>query len=106
MAFPVPRCVWYDPEMEPIIRNVRDIEISVRRVLEHVLGRQLQENQQVIIQVATLENQSAEGNKGPSEVLPEKLPDWCNVYEGLTEAQIAEVEEVVLQRADLTRLPR
>jgi hypothetical protein len=35
---------------------------------------------------------------------PHQLPAWCNVYAGLTDKQIAEIEEVLLQRADLTRV--
>jgi hypothetical protein len=37
--------------MESIIRKVRDIETSERQVLEHVLGQELKENQQVFIMV-------------------------------------------------------
>jgi hypothetical protein len=32
-----------------------------------------------------------------------KLPAWCNVYEGLTDWQVADLEKIVLTRADLTR---
>ena len=86
--------------MTTIIRHVRDIETGERRVLEHVIGQQLKDNQQVIIQVVTLGNQPAE------EVAASgmgKLPEWCNVYEGLSDEQIAAVEDVILQRSDLTR---
>jgi hypothetical protein len=31
------------------------------------------------------------------------LPDWCNVYDGLSDDEIAAAEQVILQRADLTR---
>ena len=89
--------------MESIIRNVRDIESSERRVLEHVVGRQLQENQQVIIQIVTLGNELAADQKQQDATPANQLPAWCNVYEGLTDDQVAELEEVILQRADLTR---
>ena len=39
--------------MESIIRNVRDMEAGKRQSLEAVLGRQLQDDQQVIIRVLT-----------------------------------------------------
>jgi hypothetical protein len=84
--------------METIIRHVRDIEGSERRLLEQVIGQQLQENQKVIIQVVTLDALPKEG-----AIPAERLPNWCNVYEGLTEKELAEVEEVILQRSDLTR---
>ena len=51
--------------MEAIIRNVRDIEASERHMLEHVVGRQLKENQQVIIQIVTLGKESAGDKKQP-----------------------------------------
>jgi hypothetical protein len=86
--------------MEPIIRHVRDIKSDERRVLERVLGQPLKENQQVIIQVVTSAGQPAEEAAASSTG---KLPEWCNVYDGRTEEQIAAVEEVILQRSDLTR---
>lgn len=89
--------------MDPIVRNVRDINSSERRVLEHVLGQQLEENQQVIVQIVTLGMQPAEEERQPTATSAAGLPEWCNVYEGLTDRQVAEIEEVILQRADLTR---
>ncbi|MBW3539127.1 MAG: hypothetical protein KY476_02550 [Planctomycetes bacterium] len=40
--------------MESVIRNVKDIDANERRYLEGTLGRQLQENQQVVIRVIDL----------------------------------------------------
>ena len=40
--------------METVVRNVKDIDANERRYLEGTLGRQLQENQQVIIRVIDL----------------------------------------------------
>jgi hypothetical protein len=85
--------------MESTVRNVRDIKSSERLVLEHVLGRQLKENQQVIIQVVDV---GMERSDQRDEAAPNQLPDWSKVYAGLTDDQIAEVEEVILRRADLT----
>src|SRR5882724_6384460 len=31
------------------------------------------------------------------------LPEWCNVFEGLSAKKIAGIEKVIQQRADLTR---
>lgn len=31
------------------------------------------------------------------------LPDWCNVYEGLSDEEIADLQRIILQRADLSR---
>jgi hypothetical protein len=46
---------------------------------------------------------SADESEEQTAPQPGKLPEWCNVYDGLTDEQIAEVEEVILQRSDLTR---
>lgn len=32
-----------------------------------------------------------------------ELPEWCNVYDGLTDQQLEEMEAVILERADLSR---
>lgn len=39
--------------MESIVRSVREIEAAERQVYETVLGRHLEENQQIIIRVLT-----------------------------------------------------
>jgi hypothetical protein len=84
--------------MEAVIRNVRDFETGERRVLEHVLGRQLQENQQVIIQVVNVPAEPIGEQAGRASSVPQALPEWCNVFDGLNDDQIAEVEQVILQR--------
>ena len=30
------------------------------------------------------------------------LPDWCNVYDGLSDEEIEDLENTILNRADLT----
>ena len=34
---------------------------------------------------------------------PPALPEWCRVYDGLSDVEIEALEAVVLTRADLTR---
>ena len=89
--------------MESIIRNVRDIDSRERQALEHVLGQRLKENQKIIIQVVTVPNEPTETEPAQERTPAAPLPEWCNVFEGLTDEQVAEVEEVVLQRSDLSR---
>ena len=91
--------------METVIRNVDEIDAHDRQALEHVLGQSLSENQQLVIRIVTLQVPTSaaqipiphEVNGAPS------LPEWCNVYEGLSDGEIAEMEKTILQRADLTR---
>lgn len=86
--------------MESVTRNVAEIGTADRQALEHVLGQQLRENQQVVIHVVNMDMQPAKPDGSPQAG---KLPDWCHVYEGLTDDQIADLEKVVLTRADLSR---
>jgi hypothetical protein len=85
------------------ILNVTEIAASDREALEHVLGQQLRDDQRVVVRVV---------NRDGLETLPkstgasddeESLPDWCNVFEGLSDQEVAAIEEVMLSRADLTR---
>ena len=93
--------------MEAIIRNVREIPCEERRVYEAAVGHALAENQQVIIRVITpseLSVQNAPGEaRGNDAATPATLPDWCNVYGGLTDDEIAEVERIALTRSEMTR---
>jgi len=41
--------------MDSITRNVKDIEADDRRSLEHVVGQQLRDNQEVVIRVIDLD---------------------------------------------------
>ena len=86
--------------MERITRNVAEIEAHDRQVLEHIFGQQLRDNQQVVIQIVNIEVSQGTSNGRPAVGT---LPDWCNVYEGLTDDQIADLERVVLTRAELSR---
>jgi hypothetical protein len=94
---------WYNAGLEAIIRNVRDIETSEREVLEHVLGQKLRENQQVIIQVVTLSRESPDDGEVAAAMPSPQLPQWCNVFAGLSDEEVADVDAVIRERADLTR---
>ena len=89
--------------MDTVICNVGEIDAHDRQSLEHVLGRSLRENQQLVISIVNLEvpvgtsPASHKANGTPA------LPEWCNVYEGLSDEDIAEMEQTILQRADLSR---
>jgi hypothetical protein len=90
--------------MECIKRSVKDIDTADRRALEHVIGQHLSENQQVVIQIVNVDA----ANRGleaaiPQGTPPPTLPEWCNIYEGLSDAEIDELDEAIRQRANLTR---
>ena len=81
--------------MEDIVRNVRDIDTADRRALEHVIGQHLAENQQLVIHVVNVDVSSQRPAGKPTTVA---LPDWCNVYEGLSDEEVSALEKVVLTR--------
>jgi hypothetical protein len=87
--------------MEPVVRNVRDITAADRRALEHVLGRPLGEDQQVVLQVVAPAKPSA--TEAGDRAASDRLPDWCNVYAGLSDEQVEAVETAIRRRSDLTR---
>ena len=90
--------------MEEVLRNVNDIEPADRRALEHILGRTLHDSQQVALRVSSPDDARDVGTtNGDQATDDETLPEWCNVYEGLSDAEIAAIEEVMLTRANLTR---
>ncbi|HEX3871946.1 MAG TPA: hypothetical protein VHV77_15985 [Pirellulales bacterium] len=84
--------------MESITHNVRDIDALDRRAVENLIGQPLGEDQQVVIQiVGPAARQSKNETNGAHG-----LPEWCNVYAGLSDQEIAEIEKIALTRADLT----
>jgi hypothetical protein len=93
--------------MDTTIRNVRDIDSDERRVYETALGQKLQENQQVLLHVITLasEQPAPGGEDQPAKQPCGQLPDWCNVYEGLSDEEIEDIEKVILDRSGWTRNP-
>jgi hypothetical protein len=82
--------------MDTVIRNVDEIDARDRQSLEHVLGLSLRENQQLVINIVDLEI--------PVEAVPTTdiangkptLPAWCHVYEGLSDDEIAAMEQTIL----------
>ncbi len=88
--------------METIVREVRDLKAPDRQAIEHVIGRTLSEDQKVIFQVvpASVGPAAAGGQPTPA---PGQLPEWCNVFDGLTDDEIEAVDKVIRQRAKLTR---
>lgn len=81
--------------MEQIVRNVRDIDAGDRHALEHVVGQSLRENQQLVIQIVNVNAATAPTTGGTNGTVG--LPDWCNVYEGLSDDEIADLEKSIVR---------
>ena len=92
--------------MEQIIRNVKDIETPDRQALEHLLGQQLRENQQVTINVVNIDRDLTQPDEGHANgsAAPQEVPSWWKVYEGLSDDEIDRLDASVRQRANLTRI--
>ena len=89
--------------MDTIKRNVRDLDSDERRLYEQTIGHKLAENQQIIIQVISVDTGPEPPDNGTGRLPAGTLPAWCNVFEGLSDEEIADVERVALQRSDMTR---
>ena len=86
--------------METIVRNVGDLDRGDRTVLERVVGHSLGESQRLIIQVMALEKPAS--GQSPTGSLPD-LPEWSDVYAGLSDAEIDELDAAIRERANLSR---
>src|SRR5439155_21924304 len=86
--------------METVIRNVADLDRGDRSVMERVVGHTLGEKQRLIIQVTNLESPTSA--ECPAVMSPD-LPDWCDVYAGLSDAEIDDLDAAIRERANLSR---
>jgi hypothetical protein len=76
--------------METITRNVKDIGHEDRLALEHVIGKALTEDQQLLIQVID----ATESNSTNAKTA-DGFPAWLNVYEGLDDETIDRLDQAV-----------
>lgn len=91
--------------MDTITRNVGDLNVPDRQALEHILGRPLFANQQLVIAVIETSTPGTHEKHSANHAAHGEpaLPEWCDVYAGLTDQEIAELEQVILRRADFSR---
>jgi len=102
----------YTSGMESISRNVSDLTSAERKVYETVLGHQLHAGQKIIVQLIDVDTSDAQVSTQPSPFLqgngsPQngnaKLPEWCNVFRGLSEQEVKDVEVSILARSPASR---
>lgn len=79
--------------METLVRNVRDLDHADRSALERVVGHELEESQQVIVNIVDLGPQTPET----------ATPPWGNIYDGLSDEEIDRLDTAIRQRANLSR---
>ncbi len=100
----------YTSGMESISRNVGDLTSAERQVYETVLGHQLHAGQQVIVQLIDIDASDAKAQptaspqeNGKQQNDNAKLPDWCDVYRGLSDKEVEKVEASILARSPASR---
>jgi len=76
--------------------EVANLDRSHRRALEEVLGRSLASNQRLLISV--LDAPSALESVTQSH---QPLDDWLSVYDGLSEQEIEQIDQIAKTRANL-----
>jgi hypothetical protein len=89
--------------MVAITRSVSQLTEAARQVLEGELGEPLRLDQQIRIQV--LEGVNPVGQDRTESWAGEEagLPDWCDVYKGMNDEEIAAVEAAILERNKSSR---
>jgi hypothetical protein len=88
--------------MESIIRNVTEIDQADRQALEHVIGQDLRDHQQLVIRVVDADMSEPPPAQTPSA--EDGIPEWWKVYEGLSDEDVDRLDGAIRQRADLTRV--
>ena len=84
--------------METITHHVDKLPASGRSAAEQLIGHSLRGNERLIIQVLEME-------VDPTSTAPataQTLPDWCNVYQGMTDEEIDDLDRSIT-RCNLTR---
>ncbi len=77
--------------MPTIVRNVRDLDKNDRFAMERVVGQELREGQRLVINVETpLQETPQQATASAGE-----LPEWCNIYKGLSDEQIDELDKSI-----------
>lgn len=89
--------------MRTIIRDTNDLDPADRTALQRVLGEHLDDHQRLVIGIVDLPRSGETAESGSGSPPAPALPDWCNVYEGLSDEEIADLERIILRRADLSR---
>lgn len=88
--------------METVFCNVRDLAQNDRSTLERVVGRQLRGGQQLIIQVMNLADDQP---TGVPAMASGELPDWCNVYAGLSDREIDDLDQAITRPSTRLKQP-
>jgi len=86
--------------MEIIHFSIDALNPSARQAMESVVGHPLRTDQRLVIQVLEAETASASGGTANTE-----LPEWCDVFAGLTSEEVAAVDASIASRSPSRDIP-
>lgn len=85
--------------METVVRNIADLDESERSALERLIGHPLGGEEQLRIEVVP---KRVGNGDDPAHAGGASLPEWCNVYRGLSDAEVDGLEQAV-RRSNASR---
>lgn len=94
LEFDVSNFSHYIGSMETVVHNVPDLNAADRATAERLIGHTLRDDQQLVLAIRP-------GPPGQTGMVDESLPEWLNVYEGLTDERIEELEAAISRRLEL-----
>ena len=77
---------WYTFDMETI-KKLDEVDPHDRAVVERVFGRSLASAAKAVLILRTEEGSST----APLEISQDDVPSWCNVLEGLSDEDLAQI---------------
>jgi hypothetical protein len=87
--------------METVIRTIGELDANDRSALERVVGHKLLEGQKIAIQIVS---EASPPTPEPAAAV-EALPEWCDVYAGLTDEQVDELDRSIVRSSSSRHLP-
>ena len=86
--------------METITRQVGELQANERSAAELLVGHSLRGHERLILQVleVDLAESTTEDDSRPAQTLPE----WCNIYKGLSDEEIENIDRSIT-RCNLNR---
>jgi len=78
--------------------DVATLDLPHRQALEEVIGKQLASHQRLVISVIELVPPAVEDSR-PAQ----SLDDWTKIYDGLSDEEVEEIDQVAKTRANLSR---
>ena len=82
---------WYNYRME-MIKRVCDLETNDRAVLERVFVQPLEPSAEIVL---TVKSSATTTSNPAAQAEGDGLPDWCNVLEGMSDAELAEFDAIL-----------